>query len=346
MTIKIFESEHDELFGEYAHMLEKPHQYSKEDHAAMKQKVHKKFGAVASRHLHNAAEHYVAGNFGKAKDSYSRFERHINEAHVMQVKGEEGHSYEKWGYHRGGIEAWKKKSVEKHHGTDVKYTESGEGEFKKTHAHVGDKKVGQYSHYNDSSKTLVKEDVMNEAGFEAQKWGYNSGNGGIKGWKASMEKKHGKGVKYSESRTSDGIVRHTYAHVGGKKVNGFLHHDETSEDIKEAYTPSKSLEGRTKYIVQPQLSQMLKDRLEARKKKGKKKGYTPSAGTLGLAAARKAQMSGSKKKVSEEVETLIEVKDKKNLKRKYLGTLKGRTATGKKAHAIDVKPTVDLKSKV
>ncbi len=67
--------------------------------------------------------------------------------------------------------------------------------------------------------------------------------------------------------------------------------------ILESYKPSDKLKARTKYLVQPKLSKMLQDRLAARRAAPKtSKGYTPSAGTLGLAAARRAQMSHSKKK--------------------------------------------------
>jgi hypothetical protein len=74
------------------------------------------------------------------------------------------------------------------------------------------------------------------------------------------------------------------------------------KDILEGYKVSDKLKARTKYLVQPKLSQMLKDRLAARAAdtKTKKGGYTPSRGTLGLAAARRAQMSHAKKKDIEE----------------------------------------------
>ena len=74
--------------------------------------------------------------------------------------------------------------------------------------------------------------------------------------------------------------------------------------ILEAYAPSDKLKSRTKYLVVPKLSKTLRDRLEARnasKSKAKKKGYTPSARTLAIAAMRKAEMSGNKKKVNESV---------------------------------------------
>jgi hypothetical protein len=66
----------------------------------------------------------------------------------------------------------------------------------------------------------------------------------------------------------------------------------------EAYKASPKMLSRVKYNVHPKLSKMLRDRLAARKPKSK--GYTPSQGTLGLAAARKAQMSHSKKDNVEE----------------------------------------------
>ena len=82
-------------------------------------------------------------------------------------------------------------------------------------------------------------------------------------------------------------------------------------DILEAYKPSAKLQSRTKYLVQPKLSKMLQDRLAARKPA--KKGYTPSARTLGLAAQRKAQMSKPKtpspKGYPEEVKALDDVID-------------------------------------
>jgi len=74
---------------------------------------------------------------------------------------------------------------------------------------------------------------------------------------------------------------------------------EQIEALLESYKPSDKLLARTKYLVQPQLSKTLRARLAARGAP-KKKGYTASAGTLGLAAQRKAQMSGSKKKKVDE----------------------------------------------
>jgi hypothetical protein len=64
--------------------------------------------------------------------------------------------------------------------------------------------------------------------------------------------------------------------------------------VLEAYKASPKLLSRTKYLVHPKLSKKLRDRLAARKPTSK--GYTPSTGTLGLAAARRAQMSHSKEK--------------------------------------------------
>jgi diadenosine tetraphosphatase ApaH/serine/threonine PP2A family protein phosphatase len=66
------------------------------------------------------------------------------------------------------------------------------------------------------------------------------------------------------------------------------------ESILEAYKASPSLLSRTKHLVQPKLSKTLRDRLAARKPKSK--GYKASQGTLGLAAARRAQMSHAKEK--------------------------------------------------
>lgn len=74
---------------------------------------------------------------------------------------------------------------------------------------------------------------------------------------------------------------------------------EQIEALLESYKPSDKLLSRTKYLVQPKLSKTLRARLAARGAP-KKKGYTASAGTLGLAAQRKAQMSGSKKKKVDE----------------------------------------------
>ena len=87
-------------------------------------------------------------------------------------------------------------------------------------------------------------------------------------------------------------------------------------DILEAYEPSDKLKSRTKYLVHPKLSKTLRDRLAARGKP-KKKGYTPSQGTAGLAAARRTQMSTAKtpspKGYPEEVKSLAhrEVADDK-----------------------------------
>ncbi len=69
------------------------------------------------------------------------------------------------------------------------------------------------------------------------------------------------------------------------------------KDIFESYKPSDKLKARTKYLVQPQLSKERQAALASRKPK--KKGYTPSSGTLGLAKQRAAQMSHNKKKISE-----------------------------------------------
>jgi len=191
---------------------------------------------------------------------------------------------------------------------------------------------------------------------------------------------------------------------------------EDIEPILEAYKPSDKLVSRTKYLVQPKLSKMLQDRLAARRAAPKNsKGYTPSAGTLGLAAARRAQMSHSKKtemdeayskdavdkaiassnrsgkkiggkeakrihallkgrysaavqspemaalskkpmmgssndnRISEEAifeRTSNELKkvtgDGAKMKRKYLGKMRGRTETGKPAHAIEIDPVVKV----
>lgn len=62
-------------------------------------------------------------------------------------------------------------------------------------------------------------------------------------------------------------------------------------DILEKYEPSTKHMARTKYLVQPNLSKKLQARLAARKALKISNGYTPSKGTLGLAAVRKAQMS-------------------------------------------------------
>lgn len=65
---------------------------------------------------------------------------------VSGVKGDEGYSYDKWG-RKGQVDAWKKHVQGIHKG--VKFTHADD----KTHAHVGDREVGSYSHFNHSSKT-------------------------------------------------------------------------------------------------------------------------------------------------------------------------------------------------
>lgn len=120
-------------------------------------------------------------------------------------------------------------------------------------------------------------------------------------------------------------------------------------EILEGYKPSDKLKSRTKYLVQPKLSQMLKDRLVARAAdtKTKKGGYTPSKGTLGLAAARRAQMSHAKKKDIEEATDVVERMRKRNeAMRKALGPeLKVSKKTdlsshvkGKELPALSAKP--------
>lgn len=57
-------------------------------------------------------------------------------------------------------------------------------------------------------------------------------------------------------------------------------------------------------------------------------------------------IKNSKSKIwQEEAEFLADGKTshKNKLKRKYLGTMRGRTATGKQAHSIDVKPEIEIK---
>ena len=79
----------------------------------------------------------------------------------------------------------------------------------------------------------------------------------------------------------------------GKEVVSSM---EDVETLLDSYKPSEKLLAATKYLVQPKLSKTLKDRIIARRSEPKKKkGYTPSASTLGQARLRKSQMSGSKK---------------------------------------------------
>ncbi len=47
--------------------------------------------------------------------------------------------------------------------------------------------------------------------------------------------------------------------------------------------------------------------------------------------------------VKEEVELIADGKQSNKFKRKYLGTMRGRTATGKPAHFIDTKPEIEIK---
>ena len=70
---------------------------------------------------------------------------------VFGIKGKPSHSYDKWGS-RGGVEAWKKHVASIHKG--ARFSDHDGKLAKNTHAHVGDKEVGSYSHYNHSSETL------------------------------------------------------------------------------------------------------------------------------------------------------------------------------------------------
>jgi len=82
--------------------------------------------------------------------TFKEFSEAIMATH-FGIKGEEGHSYDKWG--KQGIEGWKA-HVKKVHGDKVEYKHEDKGEFSKTHAHKDGKEIGQFSHYNNSSKTL------------------------------------------------------------------------------------------------------------------------------------------------------------------------------------------------
>lgn len=61
------------------------------------------------------------------------------------------HEYHKWGK-TGQVDAWKKHVTSIH--PKAKFSDKQGKLAKKTHAHVGDKEVGSYSHYNHSSSTL------------------------------------------------------------------------------------------------------------------------------------------------------------------------------------------------
>lgn len=138
--------------------------------------------------------------------------------------------------------------------------------------------------------------------------------------------------------------------------------------ILESYTPSLRLQSRTHHLVKPNLSKKLQARLAARKNQEPKQKavvkepkiktkYKPSAQTLSIAAARKTQMSSHINPASEasvkmigaslgEGKTSNELKkftgSSGKMKRKYLGKTKGRTATGKPAHPIEVDPIIGV----
>ena len=117
---------------------------------------------------------------------------------------------------------------------------------------------------------------------------------------------HSKNKKFAGKSKKERIRMALGAYYGKNKQvkESVIESYEQIQDILEAYAPSDKLKSRTKYLVVPKLSKTLRDRLEARnanKSKAKKKGYTPSARTLAIAAMRKAEMSGNKKKVNESV---------------------------------------------
>ena len=79
-----FESEHDDLFGNYTEALKKHYEAGSKhtDHpelSKLKQKIINKYGRDAHGHLHAAAEHILNGEMTKAARRYSKFERKINE---------------------------------------------------------------------------------------------------------------------------------------------------------------------------------------------------------------------------------------------------------------------------
>jgi hypothetical protein len=80
------------------------------------------------------------------------------------------------------------------------------------------------------------------------------------------------------------------------------------------------------------------------KKKPNLSAYTPGKGLPALSA--KPQMGSSNdNRMSEEV-ILEKSKDKSGIKRKYLGAMRGRTATGSVAHPIEVDPVIKTNSDI
>ena len=134
-----------------------------------------------------------------------------NVSHVGGIAGEAGHQYHKWGGSSGGVDGWKK-LVNKHH-PESKFSDHGEGDTKKTKAHVGEKEVGSFSHYNNSSKTLVKEEVIDEVRITS------SMRDGAKAYNDG--KKHGQGGAVKSSIDYGRFQPHYdrgYAHGSKKSV--------------------------------------------------------------------------------------------------------------------------------
>jgi hypothetical protein len=80
----ISESVHDEMFGNYLDALKKHYEVGTRftDHpelSKLKAKVISKYGKEAHGHFHEAAQHMLNGEVGKAARHYSKFERMIDE---------------------------------------------------------------------------------------------------------------------------------------------------------------------------------------------------------------------------------------------------------------------------
>ena len=113
-------------------------------------------GDTVTRHADEAAALRAARRKTKSKMreiTYKKLGEAMNVT-VFGIKGKPSHSYDKWG-NSGGVEAWKKHVASIHKG--AKFSDHDGKLAKNTHAHVGDKEVGSYSHYNHSSETLREE---------------------------------------------------------------------------------------------------------------------------------------------------------------------------------------------
>lgn len=139
---------------------------------------------------------------------------------VSGIKGKPSHSYDKWGS-RGGVEAWKKHVASIHKG--ARFSDHDGKLAKNTHAHVGDKEVGSYSHYNHSSETLREAAALRAAA-------------------KSVRERHPSRWPTNESR-DDSIKHMAAALFGAVKVN---RNGKKVVDVdKQRYAPHDDWKGET-----------------------------------------------------------------------------------------------------